>query len=233
MATEWASQYCSERPAEPGSRPDPTAVCSEVSFHAGGEVGQIWFRTADLHVNDDGVEWVPVVPPRFEGLVLWNSALESQRLSVLPQLLNTDRESRPIGDVAIAPADIVITPRAPKPGARAAVTVTVRNRGQGDLHKALVYVAFGSSLTDRGQTRRFVLDLGAQDSAEIALDAVFPEGFGFLLAHAMQISEYAPYDSWIQDPTPEDACAFVIVNPRTAPPGYAESLRHMSMCRGK
>lgn len=232
-APEWTSRYCSERTAEAGSRPDPTAVCSVVYFQSRGHIGQIWFRTGDVHVNDDGVEWVPVAPPRFEGLVIRRSAPESQRLSVLPLLLDTDPALRPTGDVAIAPDDIVITPRTPKPGAPAAVTVTVRNQGQGDLHKVAVSVAFGESPIARGTSRQFVVDVPAQSSVEITLDAVFPQGFGFLMAHAMQIGEHAPHESWTPDPTPEDACAFRIVNPRAAPPRYVESLGEVSGCRGK
>jgi hypothetical protein len=68
---------------------------------------------------------------------------------------------------------------------------------------------------------------------DISLDVVFPEGFGFLVAHAMQSSEHAPHESWTIDPTPEDACAFRIVNPRAAPPRYLEALGDTSGCRWK
>lgn len=104
------SQYCSERTAEAGSRPDPTAVCSVVYFQVRGHIGQIWFRTGDVHVNDDGVAWIPLARPRFEGLMIQGSGPESQRLSVLPLLIDTDPALRPAGDVAIGPDDIVITP---------------------------------------------------------------------------------------------------------------------------
>jgi len=88
----------------------------------------------------------------------------------------------------------------------------------------VVDVAFGSSPTTRGTTRRFVVDVPAQSSVEVVLDAVFPQGFGIVMANARQVSEYAPYDTWRPDPTPENACAVRFVNPRTAPPGYFESL---------
>lgn len=231
--THWMSQYCSERTAEAGSHPDPTAVCSVVYFQVRGHIGQIWFRTGDVHVNDDGVAWVPLVPPRFEGLMIQGSGPESQRLSVLPLLIDTDPALRPTGDVAIAPDDIVITPESPKPGAPAAVTITVRNQGQADLFKVAVHVAFGVNPLERGTSRQFVVDVPAQSSAEIKLDAVFPQGFGFLMAQAMQMGEHSPHDSWTPDPTPEDACAFRIVNPRAAPPRYLESLGDTSGCRWK
>jgi hypothetical protein len=41
-------------------------------------------------------------------------------------------------------------------------------------------------------------------------------------------------DSWNPDPTPDDACAFRIMNPRAAPPRYAEWLRDQAgSCPGK
>ena len=86
----------------------------------------------------------------------------------------------------------------------------------------------------RGQSRRFVVDVPAQSSAEITLDAVFPQGFGFVGARAMQIGEHAPdTTAGIRIRLLEDACAFQIVNPHAAPPRYAESLGATSMCRGR
>ncbi|MCA1651745.1 MAG: hypothetical protein LC753_16245 [Acidobacteria bacterium] len=196
-----------------------------------GHIGQIWFRTGDVHVSDEGVAWIPLVPPRFEGLVIQGSGPESQRLSVLPLLIDTDPALRPTGDVAIAPDDIVITPGTPKPGTPAAVTVTVRNQGQADLYKVPVFVAFGVSPTEGGTSRQFVVDVPAQSSVDVSLDVVFPQGFGFLMAHAMQMSEHSPHESLTPDPTPGDACAFRIVNPRAGPPRYLESLGETSGCR--
>jgi hypothetical protein len=231
----WSSQFCSERTDELGSRPDPTAICSVLHFDtAKRDIGQIWFRTADIRVTDGGVEWVKTSPPQFEELIIMRST-QSRQLSALPLLLDTDYAARPTGAVAIAPDDIVITPRTLKPGAPAAINVTVRNHGQSDLHKVFVSVVIGSTLTaDDGQTREFVVDIASQASVEVALEAAFPQGFGFVQVRTMQISEHAPHDNWIRDPAFDDDCAFSVVNPGAAPPRYAESLRDkMGPCRGK
>jgi hypothetical protein len=115
--------------------------------------------------------------------------------------------SRPIGDVSISPADIEIS--APlQPGAPADVAVTVRNAGDGDLHKTIVNVTFGTDLAARGTSRQFVLDIPAHESSVLKLQAAFPAGYGFVMAHALQLSEHSPHDNWVPDPTPENGCAF-------------------------
>jgi len=228
---DWVSQFCSERTDEAGAWPLPTAICSVVYFGVKGDIGQVWFRTGDVRATEDGVEWLKASPPRFEGVVILKSAPESQRLSALPMLLDTDPALRPIGDIAIAPGDIVITPDTPKPGAPVAVTITVRNQGLGDLFKVAVRVVFGASPNERGTSREFVVDLPAQSATTIKLDAAFPYGYGFVLAQAMQWSEHSPHEAATPDPTPEDACAFRIVNPRAAPPRYVDSFGDTSGCR--
>jgi hypothetical protein len=196
---EWTARYCSERTAEAGSRPVPTAICAAVHFVVNDEMVQLWFHTADVRVTDDAAEWVRTSPPRFEGLAVRRSAPE-QRLSALPLLLAIDPPMRPMGDVVIAPEDIVVTPPTPDPGAPATVTVTVRNQGLGDLHKVAVGVSFGSNPLE-GARRMFVVDVPARGSVDVALNVAFPHGFGFVSALASQISEYAPLDSWAVDPT--------------------------------
>lgn len=229
---EWMSQYCSQRTGEAGSRPSTTAICSVMYFLGRGQIGQVWFRTADVKVGDGRIEWVPSIPPRFEGFVINGSAQESERLSALPLVLDTDPAVRPVGDVTIAPDDIVIVPPS-KAGLPFAVAITVRNQGRGDLFKVAVTVAFAVTPIERGTSRLFVVDVPALSTTEIKLDAWFPNGYGFVMAHAMQISEHSPHESWTPDPTPEDACAFRIANPRAAPARYLESLGDTSGCRGK
>ncbi|MBA3296042.1 MAG: hypothetical protein H0U19_03840, partial [Acidobacteria bacterium] len=222
---DWLSQYCDERTGEAGSRPAPAAICSVVYFQSRGDIGQIWFRTADIRETEgSGVEWVTGTPPRFEGLVIRESAQESRMLSTLPSLLYAAPQSRPVGDASIAPSDIVLSPAAPPPGTIADATITVHNIGQGDLHKVTVHVGFGTDLTVRPASRQFVVDIPAQASAELKLQVAFPNGYGFVMAHAVQVGENAPHDSWMPDPTPHDACAFRVINARLAPVRYTESL---------
>ena len=190
------------------------------------EIGQIWFPhrgdSRDRQRRGMGERLAAAI--RRAGRSCEIGSGESPALHVAVAARHRSRVAARTGDMAITPDDIVITPGAPKPGARAAVTVTVRNQGQGDLHKAVVYVAFGSSLTARGPSRQFVVDIPAQSSVEIRLDAVFPQGFGVVMAEGRQVGEHAPHDTWNPDPTPENACAFVIVTrapPRPATPSWS------------
>lgn len=226
---DWQSRFCSERTAEAGAQPVATAVCSVVYFQSRGAIGQIWFRTADIRQSERGTEWVPIAS-HFEGLVVLQSAPQS-RLSPLPSLL--DSEARPVADLSILPADIVVLSAAPQPGAPAAVTVTVRNSGQGDVHKSLINVSFGVDPAARGTSRQFVVDLAAQASIELTVPVAFAGGYGFVIAQAMQISDHSPHESWTADPTPEDSCAVRIVNARAAPPRYAESVFAAAGCNGR
>lgn len=231
---DWMSDYCSERTSEAGVAPVPTAICSVVYFGVRGHIGRVWFRTADIHITSAGARWERATPPRFEGFEILQSAPESRRLSVLPMVLDTDPALRPVGDVAISPDDIVIIPSDPKAGAPFSATITVRNQGSGDLFKVAVHVALATNPSDRGTSRQFVVDLPSQGSADIKLEGAFPQGYGVVLAHALQMTEHSPYDNATPDPTPEDACAFRIVNPRAAPPRYLESLDVAAgLCRGK
>jgi hypothetical protein len=221
---DWLSQYCDERTGEAGLRPAARAICAVVYFQSRSEIGQIWFRTAELRETERGLEWTILSPPRFEGFVIRESAQQSRQLSLLPTLLDAGPQMRPVGDVSISPSDIIVSPESFQPGSLIDVTVTVRNAGDGDLHKTLVLVAFGSDPAARGTTRQFVVDIAARGSTELKMQAAFPAGYGFVMAHAMQISEHSPHDTWTPDPTPEDACAFRVVNARLGPPKYAEAL---------
>src|SRR4029450_1503744 len=104
------------------------------------------------------------------------------------------------GDVSVSAEDIVVVPTSTKPGAPLAATITVRNQGSGDLFKVLVYVTAVSQTNDRGPARQFVVDVPAQGSVAIQLEVSFPVGYGIVLAHALQTSEHAPFDSWTPDP---------------------------------
>jgi hypothetical protein len=232
-APQWVSHYCSERTEEAGSPPDQTAICSVIYFQAPGGIGQVWFRTADVRVEEDRIDWVPRSPARLEALIIGDSAPEYPRLSMLPGLLDTDAALLPKGDVAIDPSDIVITPPIPRRGRASKVVVTVHNRGQADLHKVLVLVSHGHSPTTRGTVRQFVVDIPAANSVNVTLDAQFPQGYGVLMAMALQVTEHAPSVSSTYDPTPTDACAFRLVNARGAPSGYLASFGDMSGCAGK
>lgn len=219
----WLSQYCDERTGEAGIHSAPTAICSVVSFALGRDIGQIWFRTAEIQETDQGIEWVPLPAPQFEAVML-EGAAQQRRLSSLPSLLATLPGSRPVGDVSITPKDIVLSPAEPIPGGFAATTVTVRNVSSGDLHKVHVSVTFGVDPATRGATRQFVVDIPAQQSVDLKLDVAFPNGYGFVMAHALQLTEHSPSGDGIYDPTPLNACAIRVVNGHLASATYLETL---------
>jgi len=230
---DWLSQYCDERTGEAGLKVTSTGVCSVIYFGLGRDIGQIWFRTADIRETDQGIEWIPLSPAQFEGLLIRDSAQQT-RLSRLPSLLDTTPTARPVGDVSIMPDDIVVSPAEPIPGAFAAATVTVRNIGDGDLYKVQVGLVFGVDPSARGTMRQFVVDIPAQQSVDLRLQVAFPNGYGFVMAHALQLTEHSPHDNGMPDPTPMNACAFRIVNRRLASAQYVDSLLHdAGGCNGK
>ncbi len=213
--------------------PDVTAVCAVLDVGLNGNRGQIWFRTADIVVNNGVAVWQRTTPPRFEGFILAGSAPESSRLSHLPTLLDTDPEARPAGDLSVGPDDILIAPSSPRPGEPALVTITIRNQGAGDVLKALVQVIVATSVNDAA-TRAFVVDVPARGTTAVKLQASFPQGYGVVSAVAMQgITEHSPFESSTSDSTPEDACAYRVVNPQLTPPGFLQSFPYGNGCRGK
>jgi hypothetical protein len=229
----WRSQYCSERTGETGLIPDVTAVCAVLDVQLGGNRGQIWFRTADIVVNSGVAVWRRTTPPRFEGFMLAGSAPESSRLSHLLALLDTDPEARPAGDLSVGPGDILIAPSSPRPGEPALVTITIRNQGAGDVLKALVQVIVATSVNEAA-TRAFVVDVPARGTTAVKLQASFPQGYGVVSAVAMQETQHSPFESSTSDPTPEDACAYRVVNPQLTPAGFLQSFFPFgSGCRGK
>jgi len=228
----WRSQYCSERTGEVGVTPDSTAVCAVLDVHLRWQMGQIWFRTADVVVNDGIAIWQRTTPPRFEGFVLHGSAPESSRLSKLPTMLDTEPASRPAGDLSIDPDDILVTPAVPKPGESSRLAIAIRNRGSGDVFKAAVHVVVATSL-ENAAARMFVVDVPAQGVTTVTLQARFPQGYGVVSATAFQQSEHSPYESSTSDPTPEDVCVYRVVNPQLAPPGFLQSFPNHGGCRGK
>jgi hypothetical protein len=223
FAPEWWSDYCDERTEEAGRKTAPTAICAVVGFQSRGEIGQLWFRTADIRETERGIEWVPLSPARFEGMTL-NHTPDTGGLAALPSLLDTAPESRPGGDISILPDDIVLTSAPPTSEAPADVAVTVRNIGQTDLQKVLVMIAWGVDANARPTNRQFVVDVPAQGTAAIKLQVAFPNGYGFVMAQASTLGEHSPAGTWTPDPTPDDDCAMRIVNAKLAPPRYRATL---------
>jgi hypothetical protein len=227
---EWLSQYCHERTSEVRSRQKPSAICSVLYFQWQSNIGQIWFRTAEIRETEHGVEWTPTAPAQFEGLVFPGWGVVSQQLSALPSLLNAAPGSRPTGDISISPSDIVVQSSDVEPGVPAEITVTVRNVGVIDLPKVQVNVIWGSDPKVRGVSRTFVVDVAADKSADLTLRATFPTVYGYVMAHAMEMSDHSPYEWWSIDPTPFDACMIRIINEHLAPAGFRMAMTGVTGC---
>jgi hypothetical protein len=190
-----------------------------------GDLVELWFRTADVLDNEGRVEWVPLAVPRFEGMTV-SHVPETRGLAALPSLLDTPAAFRAVGDISILPDQIVYTPS--KSGGPADVTVTVRNIGQQDMHKVSVMVVWGVDPNAQATTRNFVVDVPAQQTAELKVQVRFPGGYGFIMAHAMSATEHSPFGTWTPDPTPDDDCAFRVINAELAPYQLKEALRDAS-----
>jgi hypothetical protein len=222
IAPEWWSDYCDNRTADPTRALDPTAICSVVGFMARGDLVQMWFRTADIVVSEHAIEWVPLVPAKFEGMTI-RDVPETRGLAALPSLLDTPPQSREVGDISILP-DQIVYGAGEMFGAPADVTVSVRNIGGQDLHKVSVMVAWGVDVQARTAMRQFVVDVPARQATEIKVPVTFPNGYGFIMAHAMSLTEHSPFGTSTPDPTPGDDCAFRVINPQFAPAKYRETL---------
>jgi hypothetical protein len=111
--------------------------------------------------------------------------------------------------------------------------VTVRNQGAGDLFKVAVLIDWGTLEDAKGERRTFVVDLPARGSAEVKLRTTFPRGYGAVSVMALQLTDHAPIDSFTSDPTPENGCAFRIVNPQLLPARYLAARAEAGGCRGK
>ena len=142
---------------------------------------------------------------------------------LVPSLLDTPAESRSAGDLSILPDQIVYAADQTF-GAPADVTVTVRNIGEQDLHKVTLMIAWGVDPNVRPSTRQVIVDVPAQQSTDVKVKVGFPNGYGFIMAQALPISEHSPFGIWSPDPTPHDDCALRVVNAHLAPPKYREAL---------
>jgi len=211
---DWMSDYCHNRTSDPTRQIDPSAICSVVAFFVRSDIVELWFRTADISETDGRIEWIPLGPPQFEGMTL-SHVPETRGLAALPSLLDTPPASRAFGDISILPDQIVYTPSTA--GGPADVTVAVRNIGEQDMHKVSVMVAWGVDTNAQATTRQFVVDVPAQQATELKLRVLFPNGYGFIMAHAMTATEHSPFGTWTPDPTPNDDCAMRVINPQFAP----------------
>jgi hypothetical protein len=229
-AVEWLTHYCIERRRKTVSPPHGGGdLCAVAYFQAKGDIFRAWFRTGSVRFTAAGPVWV-VDQPSFEGIDTSGSGTALTTLSALPALLDTPRESWPIGDLAISATDIIVETNRPD---WAQVTVTVRNNGSVAVHRAQVIVSVGSNPAIRAMPSRVLtVDVPANGAADVKLGARLPGPYGFVVAQVIQISEMSPHDTWTFDPTPMDGCAFRLFNAHLAPAEYVRSIHQSSGCVG-
>ena len=223
-APMWMPHYCEHRAADPKRPVDTRAICAVLYFDTRtAAAGQLWFRTAEVQLLEDRVAWVPLQVPRFEGIIYGER--NADRLSALGELLQSMPGDTAAGDLFIHPSDIVIIPGAVRRGERAEVAVTVRNRGQDWVYKALVTIHYGSDPLSAAGRRRFSVDIPPQGERVVRMEVRWPDNYGFAMAEAHQLSEHSPHEGVRFDPTPTDACAIRLLNANAAPPRVLAEFR--------
>jgi hypothetical protein len=113
------------------------------------------------------------------------------------------------------------------------VAATIRNDGAVNVRSAVVTIA---TTTDGpvGARHSFVVDVAKGGSTSIRVTLPFVNTYGAVVVDATPMSEHAPHELWLPDPTPEDSVVFRIVNPDRAPDRYAQFLTSQCgfVCRG-
>jgi hypothetical protein len=227
---DWKSTYCDARTRPGAAVAQDNTLCTIAYFSMNAGFGELWFRTGRVERGEGAVRWIPE-RPSFQALRLHGGQNTAHlTLSALPGLLAEPPERWPTGDVSVVPDDIIV---APAPGI-VRFEATVRNSGALDLHGVNITVAAATSERERGELRSFVRDIPAGGEARIEGTIALPGPYGAVVVLAMQVGEDSPHDFWIPDPTPDDAVAYRIVNPRHAPQDYAARIRNQCApaCRG-
>jgi hypothetical protein len=229
LRVDWLAHYCVERTRQIVMPPVAGGdLCAVAYFEAKGDIFRIWFRTGSVRFTEAGPVWT-VDPPTFEGINTAQSGTALTTLSALPTLLDAPRESWPTADLEIVPAEIFVeTPRHDW----AIITVTVRNNGPVAVHRAQVFVAAATDPGSRATSRLVSVDVPGHGTADVRVEMGLRSPYGFVVAHAIQISDQSPHDTWTFDPTPIDACAFRIFNAQLAPAGYGRTIENSSGCIG-
>jgi hypothetical protein len=225
---EWMLQYCSERTRNAVSVRKSGDLCMVAYMQAQSDLERVWIRTGSLLFEGDGPHW-QAFPPSVVGVSTSRRGAPTSSLSGLARLLATSHDAWPEGDISVAPDDITVAVGRDR---IADINVTVRNTGSADLYGVHLYVGVGDDAAQRLATRDFVIDIPARDTKTVSLAARLQKDYGFVMAHALQAGEQSPHDAASFDPTPEDACAIRIVNPRLAPPEFTRGIVESSApCR--
>jgi hypothetical protein len=225
---DWKLQFCAERTSNAFNVRTSGDLCMVAYMQAQNDIERIWIRTGRLLFDGDGPHW-QALAPALVGVSTSHRGAPTSSLSGLARLLATSHDAWPEGDTSVGPDDIAVVVDTK---GTADINVTVRNVGSADLYGVHLYVGVGGDSTQRVLARNFVIDIPARDAKSVSLAARLQQGYGFVMAHALQAGEQSPHDAVSFDPTPEDACAIRIVNPRVAPPEFTRGIVESSApCR--
>jgi hypothetical protein len=229
-STGWKTAYCDERLIDGGAHARTRDICAVASFatgfSAGSGTGQAWIRTGHIDFSETEVRWLADTPA-FEGLMV--HGVEVDQLSDLRDLLRTDPAAWPVGDIVITPKDVAVTVLKNN---TIQLDASVRNIGGATLRGVIVHVVMTTDGRDSVK-HAVVVDVPKHGTANISMALPLLNRYGLVLVHAFQVSEHSAFDMWTPDPTPEDAMAFRIVNPRLAPDGYAAWItKQCGPCKG-
>jgi hypothetical protein len=231
----WSGHFCTDRTQEPGTPPARRDLCAVLHFQVGYMVWQIWIRTGRITFTEDSVHWL-ATPPEFEALRLVQpQGFETSALSALESFLDGSAQEWPTPDASIAPEDIVITPAAGKRNI-VSVAATFRNKGQTNLYGTYIEIIAGD-FGEPSTIRRFLRDIPGNGSVRIEVEAAVPKGYGIALFQIIPaLSDYSPWNSPPEEPTPDDLLAYRFINPHLAPARTLASLKSQLCtavkCRG-
>ena len=225
----WTSRYCSELTREHHATHYGGGLCTVIYFTRAGDgwLGQLWFRTGDVEISENGANWYLAERPSLEALFL-SDGRATVRLSSLPALLEQPYEEHP-ADRSLSTPEIVVTPTTPQRGGPAKVTVTVRNEGEITLQNVLLEVLVADGLTGVAQ-RRFVVDVPAFGSSSVSIEGSFSNGYGMVFALPF-FKGHGLSPEVIIGPPLSGTCAIRFVNLAVAPRDYfAQTAGHKPEC---
>lgn len=238
----WRSAWCGLGIRSELAETDMRQLCAVAMVAAGrpGPVGEIWIRVGSVEPADGRIHWQLSEPSLERVLVRIDRSISLPSIDLLPVLLREPQTHWPAADVSIDPVDITFEPLeisgAGAQGSARTYLARAIVRNQGDAPASgLTFTLMTGSREDRLILRRFVRDVPARGTVELHQRVTVPAGYGWLLLHALPLSDHAPSGEWDPIGDLHLAMSFRVVNPDLAPPGFARWIADRfcaHQCRG-
>ena len=217
-------------------------LCAVAMVAAGrpGAVGEIWIRVGSVEQADGRFRWRLSEPSLERVQVRIDRSISLPSIDLLPVLLREPETQWPAADVSIDPVDITFDPvdvsGGVPPGSARTYTARAIVRNHGDAPAiGLTFTLMAGSQDDRLILRRLVRDVPARGTVELHQRVTFRTGYGWLLLHALPLSDHAPSGEWDPIGDLQLAMTFRVVNPDLAPAGFARWVAErfcVHQCRG-